>query len=202
MSYQRLYQRWTEDEIKILKEHYIELDSRGIQKLLPHRTIRSIRNKAYRIGATKYQKRVLHFNTNLSDIERAYLAGFIDGEGTIDLRGTKEGSVTPYIEISNTNKELILYLLRLLRVEKFYKLRRTSPRSGKRCKDVYKLAIGGIKNVSRFIDLILPFLQGKKEVARLVLEFCRLRIENFRKPLSKRELEIARIVRKLNKRGI
>lgn len=53
MSRLRICKKWTEKEINLLKEFYLNISSQELQKLFPNRTIKSIYGKAYCLNITK-----------------------------------------------------------------------------------------------------------------------------------------------------
>src|SRR5437667_8574917 len=91
--------------------------------------------------------------------ELAYIAGIIDGEGTISLRFPPYPAVTrPYLGISNTSKVLMDWLTK--RLGYGYTEKRYSPKtpSGNyRDYSIYLLRISGFK-VQPIIASILPYL--------------------------------------------
>lgn len=46
---------------------------------------------------------------NLSEVEKAYIAGIIDGEGCISIAKRKVKYITPSLQISGTNKRGVTY---------------------------------------------------------------------------------------------
>ncbi|MCE2394555.1 LAGLIDADG family homing endonuclease [Candidatus Poribacteria bacterium] len=56
----------------------------------------------------------------MTDVEKAYLAGIIDGEGTVTLtRRRKNQMPSPQISVSNTHLELLEYIQLLLTVDAY-----------------------------------------------------------------------------------
>ena len=103
----------------------------------------------------------------------AYLAGIIDGEGTIRIGGAKcneKNRNTRYyasISVGMTDKAVIQLL-----VETFgSKMRIERVRIPNR-KDVYRWGTSGNIAVPRIIEKLLPYLIIKKQQAELVLQFC------------------------------
>lgn len=106
----------------------------------------------------------------------AYLAGIIDGEGTIRIEKSIRCKNHPNwkvghcaaISVGNTCKELIVLLNKTFTPN--CKLRKESilP-SGK---PYYRWATSGTFQVKKILNLLSPFLFIKKQQANLVLEFC------------------------------
>jgi len=111
--------------------------------------------------------------------DRAYLAGLMDGEGTFCLeRNTHKGYTryTPRVSMGNTN-ELIANEFRLF-CEKnsisFYESLRTFETP---LKPVWAFEIKRFLMVKKFVQLLLPFLKGKKRQAEILLEFIESRLD-------------------------
>ena len=87
------YQKWTEKEIKVLKENYPKMQLKDLYKLFPNRDSQSIVNKAHRLGlkrdsfyfisqrSTKYSKNHKFFSK--PNYLNSYWAGFIAADGNV-----------------------------------------------------------------------------------------------------------------------
>lgn len=104
--------------------------------------------------------------TELSDTELAYIAGFFDGEGSVMI-GRHNGAESSYlmrISISNTNKDIIDWLVDTLGgYVSDVKLKGNRQRS-------YIWYLAAIK-ASDVLYALLPFLRVKREHAILGLDF-------------------------------
>lgn len=131
-----------------------------------------------------------------------WLVGMIEGEGCITLNrtgvtktkfGTKIG---PYISITNMNDLLIQKAIEYIKELElpFHLYIR---------KGVLRIEIFGQRRVKKWLELIKPFLVGKKQQAEQVLNFIKLREKvidkhPFKKPYSLEEVKIWDEVHKLN----
>ena len=136
----------------------------------------------------------------------SYIAGFIDGEGTISIRRqqgykTKDGSfcfkLKPYIVITNTDVKAISWIREQLnRVGIHSGLSKRQPPTGKIC---YMLYVQKFSQIIEFLDLIQPFLIIKQENARVIRAFIALRQTKLKikwtAPFGNKEKELANIVR-------
>jgi len=137
--------------------------------------------------------------------DRAYLAGLVDGEGCITIcrrkkaRGqNKNWYYEPQVDVANTDKRIIDCLVDLCGGWV------ATPKKNKdHHKQGYYWKITG-DNMRQFLRDILPYLRGKKEQARTVLQFptyehkgCNGRTQ---KEMKKQEDLWARI-KQLNKKG-
>lgn len=125
-----------------------------------------------------------------SSTDLAYIAGILDGEGTIDIRpsftthkGKKYG---PYyivrLTISNCDMNLMNYLMEKVG-GKFYTQRRDNPNH----KDVYKWQIFG-KNAIYLLEHLIGYMIIKRQHAEIAI--------------SGGTLENREMVAALNKRGL
>ncbi len=131
-----------------------------------------------------------------SEIEIAYLAGIIDGEGTVTLRCSTYNGYTrtsPQIEICNTDALMIAWLQRFF----WQKLEHAKNGVGRPYMKVHLTGLG----IAPFIERILPHLTAKKLQAILVLEYIALRKSQrlFDKPTDRMK-EIVNEIRILNNR--
>jgi len=138
----------------------------------------------------------------ISEVEKAYIAGFIDGEGYIGIHRNKGRWFEAELAITNSNKEILLWIKDKLSIS-----------SSVRCihkesnKPRYQLEIRGNQAVSRLLRILLPYLRTKKEHALLVIELAELKRQAMsgykgkRKPINpERQEEIFRRIRELNAR--
>ena len=116
---------WTQAEDDILQAEYPTASGKRLLALLPGRDLKGIRCRACRLGVTKSpdaRENGLPFSGSmighLTEVEKAYLAGIIDGEGCIRLSQHKGrlGTVICHIQvqIANTSPLLLKWLERKL----------------------------------------------------------------------------------------
>lgn len=151
---------------------------------------------------------------NLSNEQKAYLAGLIDGEGcisvTLDSYKVKGKWIhfSRKVYISNTNLELLKKVQKITGIGTIS----LSTKSQKNklyhnnWKSVYNWAIYG-KGIKIFLPEILPYLIAKKRQAELLLEFQQMTkgqgYGSFLTPeLKERRIEITKEMKQLNKRGL
>lgn len=135
----------------------------------------------------------------------AYLAGFVDGEGTIGLRYHKEKrhrvesfTIDLRFIITNSNKPV----LELIQKEIGGTVR-ASKQMTKNSKVVYHLELHNKKAILNVLNRITPYLILKREQAELLIKFCELRSKHTKKDgYYREELGIANRIINLNKRGL
>jgi intein/homing endonuclease len=149
---------------------------------------------------------------NQQEIDTAYFGGIMDGEGcfTLGLSSKKNGTkqINPTIQVTNTNQIILDFVLEFL--SKFnitHHVKWYQPTQ--RCKPYATIAIHRRESMQKFLQIILPYLRGKKRQAELMLEYVNRRIEvsntaqrntnSWR--YEERDWEIARQIQALNKKG-
>jgi len=103
----------------------------------------------------------------MSKLTAAYVAGLLDGEGSLEIRRDNRKHEAR-IRVCLTNKELIDWLYNsfggYLSERKF---------NDNRWNDAYVWCIKGTKKVSPFIEKVYPYLKIKKEHAGVIKRFLK-----------------------------
>ena len=139
--------------------------------------------------------------------EKAYLAGYFDGEGTFSItkRRSKKAKLgfdlQPFISVTSTKRAIIDYLCKKIGKGFAY----WTPRKGN-ANDAFAFHLTGTKSIIWFIEQLEKDLVLKKKIAQKLKEYCLLRKDKMRLPREKRgytekELKILDEIRLLNKRG-
>jgi len=133
-------------------------------------------NVGIRRSGWNYTKRFFPQTVHVPDspAKLAYLAGIIDGEGTIDFiknKTRRRREVAPRLKVVNTDFGLIKWLAEL--GGRFYRYERKD----RRHKPSYEWFISGVQNIQPLLQAILPYLVIKRRNAERVLEFCRIEVE-------------------------
>jgi len=160
------------------------------------------------------QSDVTMSNPHTYEIELAYLAGVIDGEGCISLErngNRRLNGVTglqAMVCVTNTNEALISYCLNIFRrigVNPYIKSQAVGYGKKARCKTCYWLTTQGLTKTKKVLEAVLPYLIAKRAQAELVLEFIKLRGDSQLakgKPYGDAEYGILTRIRALNFRGV
>jgi len=113
----------------------------------------------------------------VSETDKAWLAGIVDGEGCITFHRNRSGSnkATPAFYVCNTNETLMLKVVSILKsegIEYYYRVRTKSEESKKNrgWKDVYSLRVSKIDSLTKFLLLIRPYLISKCQQSDLVYQ--------------------------------
>jgi len=107
-------------------------------------------------------------------VDLGWLAGIIDGEGCITLLPAYKRETVwyrPYVKISNTNP---LIIDRISKISKALKVGHWISRrmKGKYAdKNLYEVVFDGMKRVNSLLNIMLPFIVGKKDEAETVKAF-------------------------------
>ena len=119
----------------------------------------------------------------------AYIAGMMDGEGSIFISKQSGLYCQLHIQISNTNLfllEKIKEMLSFLSVKSYIVKSGNNVKKDKPWKQGWKLLINKKKNQYFFLELIEPYLIDKQKQARLVLKYSLKNIYDEIKELNKR----------------
>lgn len=151
-------------------------------------------------------------NQHTLEVELAYLAGLIDGEGTITLERTGNRrlsgvtGLSPHVVIANTNEAIIQYAVQLFqRLGVNPHIKTQLKGYGSRQKTCYWVGMTGLTKSRKVLEPLLPYLVGKTAQARLVLDFIYYRgstAEAKGKPYGTYEIGILEKIRALNFRGV
>ena len=196
---------WSSEQIDILKQFYATADMKLLQKLFPDRSWQAILHKANRL---KYQGNPVIRRLRpsemieLTKVQQAYVAGILDGEGTITVsfgrphKGSVMPTMSPLITITNSNMELISYLQQLLPGSTIKTTKETNIR-----KAVYTIQIARLLDIEKLIIQIQPYMVAKNKQASLLLKYCKLRKLDTLLTYNPKLFKIAQTIRDLNKRG-
>lgn len=199
----KIMEHWTEEEKNKLKEIYGKTGIEELSKLL-RRSRNSVISKAGKMGLRRKHK-TRHIPSSISDLECGIIVGLLEGEGCISLITGKRTNLSPTIEITNTDQDILGKVEEILGPGVW-----KSSRGNPAWKTSYHYKIGSVQAVSDFLELIGPHLisDKKRKLAQLLLEYCKSRIKtrkgraNNLAPYSQREFEIYHEMRELNKRGV
>jgi len=146
-------------------------------------------------------------NNNLPEWARGWLAGLIDGEGTITVKCYKRKdrySYRPLIVVNNTSLEL---LSKMKDVVKCGTIMLHSPSYTKKHSNwniVWRLEIKGSFSVYTLLQQIYPYLIVKRKHAEIVMKICE---ENIKAYLTHKKADIKYLeqlvneLKSLTKRG-
>lgn len=166
---------WSQTELAHLREVYPAIPNSKVVDLFPGRTLKGIIFQASKMGVKKkaeYREQGMEFNGSiighLSEPEKGYLAGIIDGEGTIGFsrRKYKDRYVYfPRVSIANTSKTLIAWIAEKLPSFNSYVSSREGSLGKKTC---YCIILTGNRQCTVFLRELTPYLLIKRELAEIV----------------------------------
>lgn len=171
---------WSSDEVKFLKENYLKLSLREIAKSL-NRSIGSVGGQSRRLKLRQQEINNIK-PLKLAETEKAYIAGFLDGDGSvrisIHLRNGKPRTAIASVEISNSNRVVLEWIAEQVNRDnrKIAGLRYYTERRFTKPLDMYYLKITGRLGIEPFLQLLLPYLHVKLEAAQNLLQFLQSRI--------------------------
>lgn len=151
-------------------------------------------------------------NPHILESELGYLAGIIDGEGTITLERSGKRrlcgvmGLVPKVVVANSNEAIVNYVIMLFKKIGITPYIKTQI-AGKygRHKKMYWIIFHGLTRTTKALTILLPYLVGKLAQAQLVLEFNAYRGDPIKakgRPYGPIELGILQKIRALNFRGM
>ncbi|HDZ13365.1 hypothetical protein LCGC14_0643850 [marine sediment metagenome] len=149
----------------------------------------------------------------LTQVELAYLAGLIDGEGTITLERTGKRrmngvmGLSPSVIVANTDTSIVQWVVTSFeRIgAKPYIKTQTPSQKNKRCKPCYWVIVKSLTKSKKILTVVKQYLIAKRAQADLILEFIQIRGDSQGakgKPYGEREMRILDQIRALNYRGV
>lgn len=141
---------------------------------------------------------------NLASIECAYLAGYLDGDGTITIglsknKKNKRGLNTHFdVSLITCKRDFAIELRKIIggNLQSFIYYDSREKKHG------YKIAFGNQRSALAFLQVIEPFLILKREQAKLMIEYLKQRIKDREHgnatPIGDRCWEIINEIRRLN----
>jgi hypothetical protein len=127
-----------------------------------------------------------------------WAAGIVDGEGYIGLVPSKRGNIMPRIDISSTTPVMQEHLAEILGVGLIYA--RTIRKHRPRERPQTTWAVWSVPTVGFILEVLTPHLVVKRQVAEVVLDFCRRRLPKKQEAYEQKDFDAIALVRQLNGR--
>lgn len=143
----------------------------------------------------------------IDDADKSYFAAMLEAEGWIGLRIRRSDDdhgiiYSPNIGITNTDLSIMNAILGIVKLGKIS----THTDTLKRYKQRYDWKLLSLKPILQVLESVVNFMKSrrKKEIAHLVTEFCKSRLERRKHwktlPYTEREIEIYKRIARLNKK--
>lgn len=178
-------EKWT-DEMKQSLLTNLDKSLENLEWFFPNKTRRDILNKLRYLGISYRMVKTIEIarkRLELSETDKAYIAGIVDGEGTIGF-SKSDGVFDPRLSVANSRPELLQWVrdkigYGFISRKQYY------------CNDYAAKPV---------LEAIKPYLILKRRHADLVLEFISLRLSRKKwcEAYTARELEIVEEITKLN----
>jgi len=136
----------------------------------------------------------------LTDIDKGYLAGLIDGEGTIRIMRALQKWYAPFIAITNTDTSMMDWLQKIFGerdIGRLYVEKRSKPNH----KPKFVFNIASVQGVKMILEQVVDILKTKRRQALLVLEFIKMKEDKADYGVLPREIELFEELKRLNARG-
>lgn len=193
-----VFKTWTEEQSKKLLNSYERVSIKELALLTGH-SRGAVAGKMRELGLKKKIGNIVRFKeVNLTERDMAYIAGLVDGEGTVTIRKAtgRKGAVEyhPYIRISNTSKELMDWLEQKLNFPNVY-IAKQKTRAGT---PMYIFNIRGM-SFYKFFRELEPYLIIKRRRMRVMLLWIESRFKaSSYEGYSTYQMELIRAIRWLN----
>jgi hypothetical protein len=137
--------------------------------------------------------------TDISQLELGWLAGIIDGEGSITI--VKRGpTFVPQVQMANTSKKLVDKYCEILdKMDISYHCYGRQKQGNRKYQ--WEVSVCGRPRVLKFILMLQDILVAKQNQAATVLEWIESRGLDLRGPYTDYQLSLIGDIRKLNGRG-
>ncbi len=119
----------------------------------------------------------------------AYMAGLMDGEGSFSISITDEGKhFAVNIRLYNTNKKLIQWVIKNFGGEPSWREQNGNNliSSNSEYKEMCQWFLTGRRAMENFLLAVIPYLIGKKEQAKILLEY--IRMDGVHNPTKRKQL--------------
>lgn len=174
--------KWPLKEIELIKYRYEELGAKKIAEIL-HRPeyrianrYRELKRKHFKINVEYHSRPVFKF-PYIPPTELGYVAGFIDGEGSLSLPIIRAKDGIPRycsykIQVGNKDPRPIEHIHEVLKIP--WKIRHWTHRDkGIKKHIVTELEFIGAQRVQELLKHLTPHLVNKKEQAEIILQLFR-----------------------------
>jgi hypothetical protein len=135
----------------------------------------------------------------------SWLAGFVDGEGSIgfDKISSKKNCHVPHVTLTNCHKPTIERVSNIL-LGLGIRCWVVSPKSRRnpKWKQDWIVVVRGLRRTKPLLEFLIPHLFTKRQQAESVLEFIKERLSKSQKaPYGDKEIGIIQLLHDLNRRG-
>ena len=150
-------------------------------------------------------------------IKLAWLSGIVDGEGSIGMKRTRDKRggrspiiYSPLIQITNCDSLLLKEVKEILALLKIkYSFWKRIDNRNPKWRDAGNISIASYEDCRKFLASMIPLLVSKKKHAKILLDFCMMRIGvnhrgqggKFQKTYTGKEIIYWEKLHKLNHKG-
>lgn len=174
--------QWTDKELRFIRDNYKKLGATEIVERLnlsdklshPENRVKNQYRYLKRINfkIPPYYSKIPYKFPNLTQYELGYIAGFLDGEGSLAFsctwRGGRPKPIGLRVDITNLDPMSIKFIHKILKVPWGLRLYDSKPRG-----QATALYFSGTQKVKEFLENITPYLILKKEQAEIILKFIK-----------------------------
>lgn len=171
------YNLWSPAMIDTVRELYPTASWEAILAALPGVTRTAIYQRAIKMGLSRWNQGDFHvvgamLAGSATDAEIGWIAGALDGEGTIGLARAlrtdgKRSYYSPFLQVVNTDEAFTAKAHRLLGG--------TRRINGKERYPIHVVYVKSMTQVGRLLEMLLPHLTVKARRAGLLLQYVKIR---------------------------
>lgn len=154
--------KWSDEDLEVLSKVYTQYPYQIPQWLLDKHGVNGCYTKASKLGIAKGIRHPGLDLSLLSESDKGYIAGFLDGEGSIIFYKDRV-KPNPAIQLPNTHKGVVEWLQKKLTCGTLAITVRE--KSNPNWKTLYQLHIHGAKQVYDILIAIEPYLLIKRDKA-------------------------------------
>jgi len=196
---------FTKEEVEYIRNFYPSVGPSDIAKTLG-RTPESIRAKAQilKVGRPLKHRWILH-ELGMSSEQLAYMAGLIDGEGTVGIKRTGKRNPIPHVLIASTSGQIVNWVMDRLKAPNVVVAQRPgTPGRGYskgRILNSWVVSFRGYRFLSLYKDL-LKYMTVKKPQMEMIVEWSEIRLSQTKtEKMTERAKLLQRMIRFMNLRG-
>ena len=165
---------WTEIDLNLLQKTYLNTNggekiSWPVELLVRHR-LSSCYSKASILGLSKPLRKQLTNWDNITELDLAYLAGIIDGEGCLNISKTRKYRYCR-LTIANTDKSLMEWLVNKFGAGAQNREHRRSIEERKNRKPCYIFLVSAQNELHELLIRVEKYLVIKKVKARECIDY-------------------------------
>lgn len=213
------WSKWTDKEKRFLRENRSSMNQENLSSALgrtKYAIVYMCNKDNYNTQACRNSMKNFNISKDkkiLSDYERGFVVGLLEGEGCISIRnsGRKRTlyALCPTIDMCNTDKSLVVAFSDILRKINIHSKIHVSHNGNTKARKAWRIVIQKTENVMMLLrEIGDDFVSEKnKKRSKLLWTYCMSKRNNIIKggknaPTTEKEIDLYYLIRKLNMKGV